>query len=213
MQRWQDSQTLTTCEEQAWKPLETKPHRSERCPRGRGASVSHRTVQAAVDSEDKTNLDWTPEPKNEKSGPTAGRQEQPLRERADLQLVRRAWPTASRQRAISLQSKKQETTISRIEIPPGHSALNKIVEMPGARTSPDSPDSAQSLEAQQLQFIDEDIQIRFRISWRFFSCSTLMRRSIPLLGVQKSAWTPQDQSNEKRVYDTVIMQTSSSSPS
>ena len=31
----------------AWKPLETRPHRRERCPRGRGASVSsHRTVQA-----------------------------------------------------------------------------------------------------------------------------------------------------------------------
>ena len=89
------------------------------------------------------------------------------------------------------------------------------------RTSPDSPDSAKSLEAQQAQFIDEDIEIlvstqrqpRFIRSWRFLSCSTLMRRSISLLRAQKSVWTPQDQSNEKRVDDTVIMQTSSSSPS
>ena len=33
---------------------------------------------------------------DEKSGPTAGRKEQPLRERADLQLVRRALPTAGK---------------------------------------------------------------------------------------------------------------------
>ena len=83
-----------------------------------------------------------------------------------------------------------------------------------ARTGPDSPDSAQS-------FIDEDIEILvstqrqpgFRRSWRFFSCGTPMRRSIPLLRAQKSAWTAQDQSDKKRVDDTVIMQTSSNSPS
>ena len=52
-----------------------------------------------------------------------------------------------------------------------------------------------------------------RRSWRFLSCSTLMRRLIPLLRAEKSAWTPQDQSNENRVDDTVTMQTSSSSSS
>ena len=89
------------------------------------------------------------------------------------------------------------------------------------RTGADSPDSALSLKAQQSQFIDEATvtavsaqrQPGFRRSWRFLSCSTLMRRSISLLIAQKTAWTPQDQSNEKRVDDTVIMQTSSSSPS
>ena len=39
IQRWQHSQTLTTCENQAWNPLEARPHRRERCPRGRGASA------------------------------------------------------------------------------------------------------------------------------------------------------------------------------
>ena len=42
----QCSQTLTTCEDPAWKRIETRPHRREGCPRGRGASASHRTVQA-----------------------------------------------------------------------------------------------------------------------------------------------------------------------
>ena len=67
--------------------LGNKASPRERCPRGRGASVSHRTVQARVDSEDKKARDGTPEPKNEKSGPTAGGKEQPVRERADLQLA------------------------------------------------------------------------------------------------------------------------------
>ena len=58
---------------------------------------------------------------------------------------------------------------------------------PKQRTGADSPDT-KSLEAQQSQFIDEDIEIpvstqrqpKFRRSWRFFSCSTLSRRSISL---------------------------------
>ena len=61
-----------TCEERARKPLETRPHRRERCPRGRGASASHRTVQAWVDSKKKQPGMGPPEPKNEKCGPTAG---------------------------------------------------------------------------------------------------------------------------------------------
>ena len=34
------------CTKVAWKPSETRPHRREWCPRGRGASASHWTVQA-----------------------------------------------------------------------------------------------------------------------------------------------------------------------
>ena len=58
------------------------------------------------------------------------RTHEPLRDRADLQLVRRAQPTAGGQTAVSLQSNRQETTISWIEIP-RHRSLNKIAEKPG----------------------------------------------------------------------------------
>ena len=34
--------------EMAWKPLETRPHRREWCPRGRGASASHRTSAGMI---------------------------------------------------------------------------------------------------------------------------------------------------------------------
>ena len=68
----------------------------ERCPRGRGASVSHRTVQARVYSKDKTARDGT-EPENENNGTTAGGKAQPLRERADLKLLKGAQPTAGGQ--------------------------------------------------------------------------------------------------------------------
>ena len=72
----------------AWKPLETRPHHVSGAPGDSGAGASHRTVQAWMDSREKTardgtpepkkevksnHCDGTPEPKNEKSGPTAGR--------------------------------------------------------------------------------------------------------------------------------------------
>ena len=94
--------------------LGNKASPRERCPRGRGASASHRTVQTWMDStERKTASDGTPEPK---SGPTAGRKEQQLRERADEQRVKRAWPTAGRQGAISLQSQERGTSVSHIKV-------------------------------------------------------------------------------------------------
>ena len=69
--------------------LGNKASPRERCPRGRGGSASDRTVQAwsGLNRKTKTARDRTPETK---IGPTAGRKEQPLRERADEQLVRRA---------------------------------------------------------------------------------------------------------------------------
>ena len=93
-QRRQASQTLMTPQDQARKPLETRPHRRERCPRGRGASASHWKVQVRMDSNEKKARDGTPDPRK-----------------------KRAWPTAGRQRAISLTLKLQETSISRSTSP------------------------------------------------------------------------------------------------
>ena len=42
---------------------------------------------------------------------TQERKEQPLRERADLQLVRRAWPTAGKQRTITIRIEVLQTQI------------------------------------------------------------------------------------------------------
>ena len=51
-----------------WKPLETRPHNHVSGARGdSGADASHRTVQAWMDSREKTAREGTPEPKNEKS--------------------------------------------------------------------------------------------------------------------------------------------------
>ena len=58
-------------EKRCTKRLETRPHRCEWCPRGRGASASHRTVQAR--QRGKTARDGT---------------EGPIEKRADLLLVR-----------------------------------------------------------------------------------------------------------------------------
>ena len=204
LQRWQDSQILTTCEEQAWKPLETRPHHVS------GA----RGVAAPVPRTEQCRREWARKTKQAGMGFQS----------PDLQLVIRAWQTAGGQRAISLQSKKrQETSISRSRSPDtvySTRSWRRQVRR-NAPTGPDSPDSAQSVGAQQSQFVNEDIEILvstqrqpgFRRSWKLLSCSTLKRRSTSLLRAQKPACTPQDQSNEKRVDDTVTMQTSSNSPS
>ena len=107
-----------------------------------------------------------------------------------------------------------------------------------ATTGADGPDSAQSSEAQQSQFVDEnhrhhchrrrgrtpvsqtlsedhrDSTVRgFRRSWRFFSCSTLSKWSMSMLRIQKTAQMPQVQFIDKLVDDPVLRRTSSSSPS
>ena len=51
----------------AWKPLETRPHHVSGARGDSGADASHRTVQAWMDSREKTAREGTPEPKNEKS--------------------------------------------------------------------------------------------------------------------------------------------------
>ena len=104
------------------------------------------------------------------------------------------------------------------------------------RQAPMVQNSAQSSEAQQSQFIDENIDITvsaqrqnpsksnafrrpsrfhrgFRRSWRFLSCSTLSKWSMSMLRIQKTAQMPQVQFIEKLVDDTVLRRTSSGSPS
>ena len=51
----------------AWKPLETRPHHVSGARGDSGADASHRTVQAWMDSREKTSREGTPVPKNEKS--------------------------------------------------------------------------------------------------------------------------------------------------
>ena len=96
-QRWQDSQTLTTCVDQAWKPLETRLHRRERCPGGRGASVS----------------DSAPKKKKEHSQPQADRKQPSVvsrcpRHSAPNKIVET--PGATERQVPTLQSNPQAPT-------------------------------------------------------------------------------------------------------
>ena len=109
--------------------LRNKASPRERCPRGRGASVPHRTVQARVDSEDKTARDGTPEPKNEKSGPTAGR-----KEHGQLQADRG-------QSAFSQRDREQPSDRDPPHTVHSTRSWRRQVRR-NARTGPDSPDSA-----------------------------------------------------------------------
>ena len=93
----------------AWKPLETRPHHVSGARGDSGADVSHRTVQAWMDSREKKQPGKGPQnPRKkrattaEKSGPTAGK---------------KSIPTAGGQRAVSLRSNKQRTITIRIEAP------------------------------------------------------------------------------------------------
>ena len=87
------------------------------------------------------------------------RKEQPLRERADPQLVRRAQPTAGRQRAVGLQSNKQRTIIIRVD------PQTQITQQDSRDASQSSTEAltvqtiAQRSEAQQSQFIEETMEI------------------------------------------------------
>ena len=50
-----------------WKPLETRPHHVSGARGDSGADASHWTVQAWMDSREKTSKEGTPVPKNEKN--------------------------------------------------------------------------------------------------------------------------------------------------
>ena len=79
--------------------------------------------------------------------------------------------------------------------------------------SEDSEDHGDS-PGQKIQKIMEISQVGgFRRTWRFLSCSTQSRWSMTLLGVQKTAQMPLVQFTEKLVEVTVIMRTSSGTPS
>ena len=168
--------------------------------RGVAAPVS-RTGQCRHEWTQKlTAMDGTPEPKNEKKGPTAGRRVQPLRERADLQLVIRVWPTAGRQgqSAFSQRDKKQPSVVSRS---PRHSALNKIVETPGVTERAHRPRQSR----QRSKIGSSPVAVHRR------------GHRDPCLDaeaawIQKIVEIPQLQFMDEKV-DTVIMQKSSSSPS
>ena len=108
-----------------------------------------------------------------KTAPTAGRREQPLRERADPQWARRAWPTAGSQPPVKETGDNHQSCQDFPDTAHSTRSWRRQVRR-NAGTGPDSPDCAQSLEAWQLQFIEEDIEIlvskkrqpRFRRSWR-----------------------------------------------
>ena len=133
----------------------TRPHRRVRCALPAGSRRQCFAWDSAGMSglrRQKTARDGTPEPKNEKSGSTAGRKEQPLRERADPQLVRRAWPTAGREREQSAFSQRDREQPSVVAGFPRHSAPNKMVETPGAteRQVPTPQSSAQAPTVQTV---------------------------------------------------------------
>ena len=177
--------------------------RRERCPWGRQCLAQDSAGMSGL--ERKRSQAWDPRTQERK-------------EHSQLQ--------ADRKQSAFRQSYRKEPQAFRF---PRHRAPNKMVETPGAteRKVPILQSSAQAPTAQTLKawklssrsFIDEDIEIPvsaqrqpgFRRSWRFLS--TLTRRSSSLLRAQKTASMPQVQSNEKRVDDTVIVQTCFSSPS
>ena len=147
--------------------------------------------------------DGTPVPKNDKSGPTAGKK--------SMANCRR---TEGNQPSVKETGKNHQSDRDRPDTVHSTRSWRRQVRR-SARTGPDSADSAQSVQARQSQFIDEDIETS--LSRRRCSPDSEDRVdssvAVPLLRAQKSARTPQDQSNEKRVDDTVITQTSSHSSS
>ena len=127
-------------------PLETRPHHVS------GA----RGVAAPVSRTGQCRREWTRKTRQPGMGP----------QNLDLQLVRRAWPTAGGQRAIILQSKRQEKSISRSRSP-RHSAFNKIVETPGATERARRPRQSRQRSMREssavavgsLQYIEEKVHI------------------------------------------------------
>ena len=140
--------------------LENKASPRERCPRGQ---------RRRCFAQDSAGMDGLKRKNSQGRDPrTQERKEQPLRERTDLQLVRRAQPTAGKQRTITIRIEVPQTQITQQD-----------------ERGADDSDSAQRSEAQQSQFIKETIEIpasaqrqtEFRKSWKNLQYSAMMKRS------------------------------------
>ena len=179
--------------------LEALGNKASSRERSRGDS------RARCFAQDSAGMDGLKRKNNQGRDPrTQERKEQPQWEREDIQLVRRASPTASSQRTISI----------RIE------ALQTQITQQDDRRADDS-DSAQRSEAKQSQFIKETIEIpvsahrqtEFRKSWKILNYSAMMKRSNNSPQCLADCGELQVKSTGKRVDDTEIMRTSSGNPS
>ena len=87
-----------------WSRGARRPRDVSGARRDSGADASHRTVQAWMDSREKTAREGTPQPKNEKSNHCG-------KERT-YSWVRRAGPTAGKQRTITIRIEASQTQIT-----------------------------------------------------------------------------------------------------
>ena len=135
----------------AWKPLETRPHHVSGARGDSGTGASHRTVQTWMDSREKTARGGTPETKKEK-GNHCGKERTYSwsEEHSQLQADRG-------QSAFSQTDRKQASVGSRSPDTdhPTRWQRRQAKQHRGA----DGSDNAQSLEAQQSQFIEETMEI------------------------------------------------------